>query len=152
MIDHHMYNSLGMTKKAKPSSDFRSLEVSFKDLLSRSWGEITRPQAIAAYTFELKQILEEEELAQIVRKVFSLQSNITQLQKVTTGESEEWPTMDPFFRNLSPVFLQALYQYLSSGQTGKSVEPEEIIAQWVSALRVALEEEYYSWQEKLLDN
>lgn len=149
MGDHIVYNSIGTNKRLKSSADFKEAECTFKDLLSRTWGEVTAAQAISAYTTELKGILEEEDLAQIVRKIFSLQSSLNQLR--STVDLEAIPTLDSFYKNLSPVFLQVLYQYLSGEQNARVLDPEQVMSQWVAALRVALEEEYYLWQEKLLD-
>lgn len=148
MIDQDQYLGLKAIRKNKSVGDFLPSELGLKELLSRSWGSISSTQAIQAFCADLKLILEVEDLAELVRKIFVLQQLVSQLQEVNTDGEANWPHLDSFFRNLSPVLLQALFQHLQSVNDAGSLE---MFDQWRSALRVALEEEYYLWQEKLLD-
>lgn len=150
MIDQQVYLGLKGIRKAKSPADF-TIQPSLKELLARSWGTVTPEQAINAFTSDLKGILEEDQITEMVKRIFALQNATSQLQQVNVDIPELWPNLDQFFRNLSPVLLQALYHNLLANDQDEG-QTNTIIHQWVSAIRVAVEEEYYFWQEKMLDN
>ena len=144
MIDsEQLYERIKTPLKNTASFDF--YEVGLNDLLKRKFGELNVKNAINSYTYDLKQILECKELKYMIRMVFALAKNLNALRDLL-GEEDDLPDIAFFYKNLSPVFLSAVYQTISDDHAD-----EDVISNLTSALKIAIEQEYYFWQEKLVE-
>lgn len=81
---------------------------------------------------KLKKLLTLEDLGEIIDELLEL---------------EELPSQKDFFQHLSPLLLRATRENLKS-----SGSRELLLKGWKEALRVAIEEEVYIWQEKSFSN
>lgn len=144
MIEEEVYSHISGLKKVKSIAPIPEEGISLGDLARRTWGEASYHDILKALCGELKVLLDTQDIAGLVKGIFSIENNLSLILESCEGENA--PSLDRFFRNLSPVFLRALYQ-----NSNNPIDTELIIHDWVEALRIALEEEYYFWQEQLLE-
>lgn len=144
MAEEEIYSHISVPRKIKMMSSIIEDKKGLADLLKRSnWGIISTAEVYRAICHDLKLLLDAEDVRELVKGIFSIENN---LQLLSETMEEEIPSLDRFFRNLSPIFLQALYQNCTH-----SSDTDQVIHDWIEALRIAIEEEYYFWQEQLLE-
>ncbi len=104
--------------------------------------DISLESFATAYCSDLKNCLEHESLESLLEDFFRLETHLNSLAELEQDVATE--ALSEFYHYLSPVFLRVLKESID-GQ----VKGEMIMSRCLEALRVALEEELYLWQEKL---
>ncbi len=143
MINEEVYSHIPGLKKVKTVSSVPEEGQGLSDLAKRTWGVISKEDVIKSLCYDLKQLLEDHDVTEMVKGIFSVESNLSLVLESYEGNDV---SLDRFFRNLSPILLQALYQ-----NTAHLVDTELVIHEWMEALRIAVEDEFYFWQELLLE-
>ncbi len=93
------------------------------------------------YILELESLLTHSNVNDLARSIVSLERKLVKLSPFC-GSHIVMPELSSFYLSLSPVFLQTLCEEDSTE------EINSVKSQWLKAIRIALEEEIASWQEK----
>lgn len=136
------YLSLGAKGPAKrlPVRD-QSLEELVRVLKDES-GEVTSEQVVRALCEDLKSCLDHEDLKSCLQHFFKIEHYLHELE----DEMEQVPSLKEFYEVLSPTLLRVVWEGLEG-----EMKLEELKDRWLEALRVSLEEEFYLWQEKIVN-
>ena len=97
---------------------------------------------VEALCSDFKRILEIEDLSELIHEVFKIENQIQFLK----DKGKNVPDLLIFYQNLSPVLLRSLWEVLNDGEKGA----DDILLSWKEAIRIAIEEEFYVWQEKII--
>ncbi len=99
---------------------------------------------IEVFIKKLRRLLTLDDLAEIIDGLFELQAQLIEQGLNVDFGLKDPPSLNDFFQHLAPILLRATRENL------ESVEPRELLLRgWKEALRVAIEEEIYVWQEKM---
>lgn len=143
MINEEVYSHIPGLKKVKAVSSVPEEGQGLSDLAKRNWGVISKKEIIKSLCYDLKQLLDDCDVTDMVKGIFMIEHNLSLAIESYEGDDV---SLDRFFRNLSPILLQALYQ-----NAAHPVDTELVIHEWMEALRIAVEDEFYFWQELLIE-
>lgn len=132
------YNHWLVKSKKKVYMDVRQDEV-LDDLLG---SEIELNRLSRAYVNSLKVCLEQEDLSSLLKEFFRMEKVLKEIEENIDVEIN---ALCEFYQYLSPILLRVLQE--SFELTEKS--EQSLKERCLEAVRVALEEEFYLWQEKL---
>ena len=142
-------NLMGLAHKVSKNSHLYNESIQYQGLeeliefnRQRKNADISFENFASAYCSDLKNCLEQETLENLLEDFFKLESHLNSLAEIEQEIATE--ALSEFYHYLSPVFLRVLKESID-GQ----VKGEMIMSRCLEALRVALEEELYLWQEKL---
>ena len=93
------------------------------------------------YYLELESLLTHSDVNNLARSIISFERKLVKLSPFC-GSHIIMPELSAFYLSLSPVFLQTLCEE-ESGEEASTIK-----SQWLKAIRIAIEEEIASWQEK----
>jgi len=99
-------------------------------------------ELIEALCNDFKEVLEIEDLSSLIHEIFKIENQISFLN----DKGKNVPDLSIFYQNLSPVLLRSLWEVLNDGE----VKSEDLLSAWKEAIRIAIEEEFYIWQEKII--
>ncbi len=118
-------------------------EYSIRDLINGSLPQrlIDQEIVISAYRRELNSLLNIDNVYVLAKELLSLERKLIKLVKVV-GVHISLPNLEKFYSSLSPVILQSL------AQMNENFDQEDLTNTWLEAVRIAIEEELVSWQEK----
>ena len=102
---------------------------------------LSEKELVKALTNDLKNLLEIDEMEQLVHEIFKLETQISFLN----DKGKNVPDLNIFYQNLSPVLLRSLLEVKAEGIE----DPSELLNLWKEAIRIAIEEEFHVWQEKI---
>ncbi|MCK5882149.1 MAG: hypothetical protein KAG61_00555 [Bacteriovoracaceae bacterium] len=142
--EDELYSQIPRLRKNKAVLATQDDGPGLSELVHRNWGVLSQYDIIKALCYELKMLLDSQDVGSLVKGIFTVEGHLSLLDEIYEGNDS--PDLDRFFRNLSPVLLRALYQ-----NSTHPVNTDLIIHDWIEALRIAVEEEYYFWQEQLLE-
>lgn len=146
-MDNFIYTGAG-GKTRKSKSVFWDMEtsLSLKDLQKNNWKVAGKEQVIKAFCNDLKAVLENDDIHQMIRGVFSVEHDLSVVNDELNFSDDESdvPSLVEFYRNLSPILLRA---FLDSPFNEKN--PDDMAHGWKEALRIAIEEEFYFWHDRL---
>jgi len=135
-MDNNLYsNFLLKSKKAKLETG-EELSLLNLSLL------IAEEQVAKAFCNDLKKVLEIEDIAEIAHQLLSIETKLNTLNEDLRFNGKI-PSLEHFFRNFSPIFLRALVESVDVNSIEKSAK---------EAIRIALEEELYIWQDRYLQH
>jgi hypothetical protein len=100
---------------------------------------------VQAYVNELKLLLDEVSIQNMIQMIFSIENQLTSLVKELQLDFEI-PNLDQCYKKLSPLFLRTMHEAFEVDKT-----TDTLMAEWLEVFRIAIEEEYYIWQEKYFD-
>lgn len=142
-------NLMGIATKAAKNSHLYDSTIAtqgLEDLIElsrhRKYTSISRENFTSAYCNDLKNCLEHESLENLLEEFFKLEAHLNSLTELDLDFAGE--ALSEFYHYLSPVFLRVLKESLD-----RQVNGEMVLERCLEALRIALEEELYLWQEKL---
>ena len=120
--------------------------ITLKELLSSNWELLDDHDVRDAFCNDIKSTLVEDDILNMIDKIFQIESSINIFRSEVFKDNIDvlLPSLDNIFLNLSPLMLRSIWENLSADNNSQL----EIIKGWQEALRVALEEEVYVWQEK----
>lgn len=138
------YSNLGARKPVNPipQSVGQTLDEDFGlstliDEYSRSgWDHFEEQKLLKALSFEFKALLEIEELREMVQDLVQIDHHLHLV-------------MDHISREARTVGLESFYQNLSTLFIRMALEEEVNADSMKRAIEIALEEEIYTWQERL---
>lgn len=135
------YTGLGK-KVFRPGNVSRPInKVSFIGEKRIDFDMYTEKDIVSGYCNDLMHLLEEEDIRVMISGIFQIQSQLSHLNE-ERGEIV-FPTLDEFFKGLSPILLQVVWENLE-----ENPDLSKMLKKWKEAIRIALEEELYIWQEK----
>ena len=112
--------------------------------LQSSFSEMDDQLIIKALCFDLKIILNLADLREIISAIFKLENQIFTIKEKWNFEESLLPSLDDFYKSLSPMLLRAVWEYNESYS-----KESELNKKLMESLRVSLEEELYFWQEQI---
>lgn len=116
-------------------------DVTLRDLLSDKKVNLKSEDVKKAFCHDLKRVLEKENVVEIIQEFLNLENDLAKINQ--KGEAKV-PGLDEFYKNLSPVLMRSILDAQKS-----SSAPEAIQKAIKEALRIALEEELYAWQNSV---
>ncbi len=116
-------------------------DVTLRDLLSDKKANLKSEDVKKAFCHDLKRVLEKENVVEIIQEFLNLENDLAKINQ--KGEAKV-PGLDEFYKNLSPVLMRSILDAQKS-----SSAPEAIQKAIKEALRIALEEELYAWQNSV---
>lgn len=128
-----------LTKYFRPHINY-SLENKIQGLWQLHQGEIpmSDENVINAYCFDLKKILEIQDLNSMIDNLFELEDALNAINaQYEFHFLPQGPTLDRMYLHLSPLLLQSL-----TNQEENDLKNER----WREILRVAIEAELYHWK------
>lgn len=147
MIEENLYTDFGvMPKRTRALANDLDVSYSLVELLQRDWEPVDGKKVIKSFSNDLKRLLEIDDVYLLAREIFSIEHNLSLFIDVLESSELPVPSMDRFYKNLSPIFLRAICENAETPE-----DTNNVIHSWTEALRIAIEEEYYLWQETLLD-
>ena len=137
-MDTSLYSGFGKMRKIKGGLS-TGQHLSLRDLVNSKYAVIEERQVIEAFCNDLKKLLGQDDVHQMIRELFTVENNISLLADM----GEELPNLGDFHKNLSPILLRALVENTSD-------DFDRVLKSWKEALRIAIEEELYFWQDYLV--
>ncbi len=118
-------------------------DYSLKELISGALPLKLLDQDIVnkSYRLELVELLSINDLYRLAKEVLNLERKLKKLEKMI-GVDIHIPALKSFYESLSPVMIQAL------AEVSDSRDRDDVEVVWLEAVRIAIEEEMASWQEK----
>ncbi|MDD0854122.1 hypothetical protein HBN50_13500 [Halobacteriovorax sp. GB3] len=107
-------------------------------------GLITEYEIIIAFCNDLKSVLDKDSIKEMIKDILTIENNLNILSKKHFVRFE-LPDLEEFYKKLSPVLLQSVYENVDG-----SFDIDSVLHGWMESLRIAIEEELYLWQEKNL--
>lgn len=140
------YSNLGqkINRTAQKMGEFDFL-LTLKDILKNDqFHFISEEEVIKAFCNDLKKALSKETLKEVLHEIFSIENNLAIIE--TKDEIDfQLPNFDHFYRSLSPVLLRAIWENLEGVD-----DRDHVLHGWLESIRIAIEEELYIWQEKII--
>ena len=99
-------------------------------------------KVIQMFCHELKDLLAIEDSLELFKRVESLEYHLETLRE---EDPEKVPSLDDFFRLLSPVLMRAVVENMETNEGREALHQG-----FQEALRIAIEEEIHIWQEKII--
>jgi len=149
-METSLYSNLGSAvNKTHHSIGSGDVEVRLKDILSIDSEfpiiDLEEHTLVQAYVNELKDLLELTSPQYMIRVIFNIENNLKSI--ATQFDLHfEIPNLDHCYKKLSPLFLRTMSDAFEVEKT-----PEVLMGEWLEVFRIAIEEEYYIWQEKIFD-
>ena len=141
ILDINYSNILNKIKRKKDIETFISKKLSLKDLVDTQI-IFSKKEIYGAYIESLKYILEEEEIDQIIHRVFEIEI-LLDIVCDKYDYASDLPDFQKFYASVSPLFLRII-------QDNFKTDLSHTIKDLKEALRVAIEEEVFIWQEKIV--
>ena len=143
-MEGFVYNHLG-SKLNKPNRAFKEKgdeEVfTLKDFLDHKWVLQSNLELKKVFSRELKLVLKNENLFDLINAFFELENNLNQTLDQVEFEVKVI-NFDDFYKNLSPVLMRAILE------NSKSPDNAELILNSIKeSLRISIEEELYQLEE-----
>lgn len=143
-MEDSTYTNLGL--KQKPSLMPQGLRAESQDELSLAniideysrdgWDNFTEKMLLKALSFEFKALLEIENLRDLVQDLIQIDHHLHLILDSAELTKKELG-LEGFYQNLSTLFIRmALEEEVNADSMKRSIE-------------IALEEEIYTWQERL---
>ncbi len=149
-MESTIYSNLGsgVNKTHSVVDDFND-DVSLQELLNHNseygLNTVNELTLTNAYVNDLKILLEQTSTQQIIRLIFSIENNLMSI-KNNFEISFNMPALEQCYNKLSPLFLRTMFDAYELEKA-----PEVLMNEWLEVFRIAIEEEYYIWQEKIFD-
>lgn len=141
MVDMKLYTNLARTKVNKSilSLDDQTLEEIVKRV--KSGLVVTQKDIEMAYCNDLKNCLFFSSLKLLLENLFYIEHYLEILKEEYEGRV---PDLLALYQNLSPTILRTIWSHVSEENNSK-----DLLEASTEAIRIAIEEEVYDWQEKL---
>ena len=143
-MEGFVYNHLG-SKLNKPNRAFKEKgdeEVfTLKDFLDHKWVLQSNLELKKVFSRELKLVLKNENLFDLINAFFELENNLNQTLDQVEFEVKVI-NFDDFYKNLSPVLMRAILENSKSPDNAKL-----ILNSIKESLRISIEEELYQLEE-----
>ncbi len=142
-MDNLTYNNLAKRIK-RPGHSRPELrpdgDIGLKDLGPKD--AVQAEKLAHALCNDLKRLLDAEGHQSLAEGLLLVQHDLESLHEQVSLSSltaeQEFPNLDRLYRNMTPLLLRTL---------ASESEPEKVAKDWKEAIRVAIEEEIYQWQE-----
>lgn len=141
-MERSVYNNLGL-KLNRTFREKRDDEVfTLKDVLDHKWTLNSNEELKKMFSRELKIVLQNENLFDLINGFFELESDLHQILDQVEFEVSTL-NFDEFYKNLSPVLMRSLLE--------NSQDPDNaslLLQSIKESLRIALEEELYLLEDR----
>lgn len=141
------YSVLGNRIKRTNSAQLNGEAMNLYELRKSGLKKVSSRIVIQAYCESLKDILLKNSLDEIIPEIFHIEQNLNFLIDEVNESEVEYPKLDEFYKHLSPIFLQSILEHLDDHESR-----EKVMKSWKEAIRIAIEEEIYIWQEKFFES
>jgi len=141
------YNVLGNKNKIGKPFLNAGVEYDLASLFKENQDKIDlleKGEVLKAFCNSLKNLLDITDLKSLISGLFEIEYTLNSIKENGAIESD-MPCFAGFYNSLSPILLRAVLEHdLDNEDSGT------LIKGWLEALRIALEEELYVWQEKII--
>ncbi|MAF78528.1 MAG: hypothetical protein CME60_10215 [Halobacteriovoraceae bacterium] len=131
-----------ISQKYPKRRDLYDRKVLLEDFL-RDEKEFNLKEVIKTFIENLKELLEEDESLLLIEKISLLDGTLKKLKEQYSDE--DLPNLEDFYRDLSPVLMQKYWELNLNPPNKEAFEHL-----FLHSLHIALEEEIYIWQEKIV--
>ncbi|MBC98780.1 MAG: hypothetical protein CME63_13620 [Halobacteriovoraceae bacterium] len=131
-----------ISQKYPKRRDLYDRKVLLEDFL-RDEKEFNLKEVIKTFIENLKELLEEDESLLLIEKISLLDGTLKKLKEQYSDE--DLPNLEDFYRDLSPVLMQKYWELNLNPHNKEAFEHL-----FLHSLHIALEEEIYIWQEKIV--
>jgi hypothetical protein len=139
-MEGSVYSNLGL-KRNRTFQEKRIDEIlTLKDFLEHKWTLHSEVELKRAFSRELKNVLQKEDLFDLINSFFELESDLH--HAIGNVDFEVNINFDEFYKNLSPVLMRALLE-----NSNNPSDAELLIKSIKESLRIALEEELYQLED-----
>jgi hypothetical protein len=138
-MEDSLYSSLGRKTQRSLFSKAPEKLNSLKEILDQPATLITKDEVLKSLVKELKRLLLYEDIDSLIEGIFLTEHFLEEIAHYV--QDKNFPLFEDFYKNLSPIVLRTIQESMKEGKIKSSSVLE--------ALRVAVEEELYYWQEEL---
>lgn len=141
------YSNLGNKLNKKTSGDTKkqqklTLEEVCQRFLDTTVPYVEEKLIFISYAGEIESLLKLTNIEETITGLFALEKILNKLKDLAPADYEI-PYFDEFWKSLSKTILLSLWESLENED-----ETDEIIKGWYESLRISLESELYSIQER----
>lgn len=131
-----------ISQKYPKRRDLYERKVLLEDFL-RDEKEFNLKEVIKTFIENLKELLEEDESLLLIEKISFLDGTLKKLKEQYIDE--DLPNLEDFYRDLSPILMQKYWELNLNPPNKEAFEHL-----FLHSLHIAIEEEIYIWQEKIV--
>lgn len=131
-----------ISQKYPKRRDLYERKVLLEDFL-RDEKEFNLKEVIKTFIENLKELLEEDESLLLIEKISLLDGTLKKLKEQYIDE--DLPNLEDFYRDLSPILMQKYWELNLNPPNKEAFEHL-----FLHSLHIAIEEEIYIWQEKIV--
>lgn len=146
-MNDYTYSNLGqkINRTTQKMGEFDFL-LTLKDIIKNDHFKYTsEEEVLKAFCNDLKKLLSKETLKEVVDEIFLIENTLS-LLSLKDEVDFSLPNLDHFYHSLSPILLRAIWENLESESNRNHV-----LHGWLESIRIAIEEELYIWQEKIIE-
>ncbi|MFN8369086.1 MAG: hypothetical protein U0T83_00505 [Bacteriovoracaceae bacterium] len=136
--------------------EFKTLSelISKFNLKNEKKNEITEVRNLSLITLydvyceELKAVIQINDFKELIEKILKLEDELNLINSVlVNSKKEDIPNINNIYQLITPLVLRTLLSF----NFGHISDMKQIEKRWMESLRVAIEEEFFKYKEKILD-
>jgi len=105
---------------------------------------LQKERVLAAFCNSIKNLLELDDIKVLISSLFDIELALNSF-KESGVLINELPDFRDFYSSLSPILLRSVLEHDLNSE-----DSDQLLKGWLGALRIALEEDLYIWQEKIM--